>query len=227
MAAGGSDVQVLTTGIGADGASWSPDGSWIAYSQADVAGDSFRTTIWRMEADGSDPVPLGDPDAFDVEPRISPDGSEVLFERLTFPGGKQRQELIVRDVATGVERVVLGIERAVEHANWSPDGAWIVYNTSPQLGATTLNDQVERITADGGGEPEVLFAGTSTQGGFKPWYSPDGERILFGCFQGGMASTDAACIMDSTAPTSSRSSMTRKSMRTTSAGSGLPVAPAR
>lgn len=26
--------------------------------------------------------------------------------------------------------------------------------------------------------------------------SPDGSRILFGCFMGGQASSDAACLMD-------------------------------
>lgn len=198
MAADGSGVQVLTTGFGADGASWSPDGSWIAYNRFESTGNdaAFHTTLWRMAADGSDPVPLGDQDAFDVEPRISPDGAEVLFERLSFPGGQQRQELIVRNIATGVERVVLGIERGVEHANWSPDGSWIVYDASPNLGGAAPQDQVERIAADGSGEPEVLFEGTTTQGGFKPWYSPDGSRILFGCFRGGAASTEAACIMD-------------------------------
>ena len=42
----------------------------------------------------------------------------------------------------------------------------------------------------------MLFEGTASQGGFKPWYSPDGSRILFGCFQEGASSTDAACLMD-------------------------------
>ena len=198
MAPDGSDVRVMTEGFGADGASWSPDGAWIAYSAGATPADdpNFHTTLWRMDADGSNPLPLGDQDAFDVEPRISPDGTEVLFERLTFPNDQQHQELIVRNVETGAERTVAGTERAVEHANWSPDGEWIVYDSAPHLGGTAPNDQVERVAADGSGEPNVLFEGTASQGGFKPWYSPDGSRILFGCFQGGASSTDAACLMD-------------------------------
>ena len=148
-----------------------------------------------MDADGSNPMPLGDQDAFDVEPRISPDGTEVLFERLSFPNDQQHQELVVRNIETGIERVVAGTERAVEHASWSPDGELIMYNSAPHLGSSAPNDQVERISEDGSGEPEVLFEGTSSQGGFKPGYSPDGSRILFGCFQNASA-TDAACLMD-------------------------------
>jgi TolB protein len=198
MAPDGSDVQVLTSGLGADGASWSPDGRWIAFNRNEttIEDPDFHTTIWRMDADGSNPVPLGDQAAFDLEPRISPDGTEFLFERLSFPGGEQRQELIVRNIETGAERVVVDAEYGVEHANWSPDGIWIIYDASPRLGGSAPNDQVERIKADGSGTPEVLFEGTARQGGFKPWYSPDGSRIVFGCFRGGPSSSDAACLMD-------------------------------
>ncbi len=106
MAADGTDVRVLTTGDGAGEAAWSPDSTWIAYSrQTTPATDpNFRTILWRMDADGSNPRPLGDQAAFDIEPRISPDGAQVLFERLSFPNGEQRQELVVRDIATGEER---------------------------------------------------------------------------------------------------------------------------
>lgn len=198
MAADGSDGRVLTSGRGGDGASWSPDGSWIAYNTAATAFDdpNFHTTLWRMDADGANPVQLGDPDTFDVEPRISPDGAEVLFERLSFPDDQQRQDLVVRNVATGAERVIEAAGQSVEHANWSPDGQWIIYDVSPALGGSPPSDQVEIIAADGSGMPIVLFPGSASQGGFKPWYSPDGTRIVFGCFQGGPSSSDAACLMD-------------------------------
>lgn len=198
MAPDGSDVRVLTSGRGGDGASWSPDGKWIAYNSAATEFDdpNFHTTLWRMDADGTNPVQLGDPDAFDVEPRISPDGTEVLFERLSFPNDQQRQDLVVRNIETGDERVIEAAGQSVEHANWSPDRHWIIYDVSPRLGGTPPADQVEIIAADGSGVPIVLFPGSASQGGFKPWYSPDGSRIVFGCFQGGQSSTDAACLMD-------------------------------
>lgn len=199
MAPDGSDVRVLTTdNVISEVPSWSPDGTWLAYDSSPTlpGGDGFHTTLWRIDADGSNPTQLGDPSTFDVEPRVSPDGTEVAFERLTFDGGIQRQALVVRDIETGVERVITAAGTAVEHANWSPDGAWLIYDVSPVLGGAVPNDQVERIAADGSGVPVVLFPATEQQGGFKPWYSPDGGRILFGCFMGGPASSDAACLMD-------------------------------
>ena len=201
MAADGSDVRVLTTGPGSDGATWSPDGTWIAYNYSIVPpteeafnDGTFHTVLYRMEADGSNPQLLGDPDAFDVEPRISPDGTEVLFERLSFEGGGQQNVLWVRDLASGEERAITAAGNAVEHANWSPDGEWIIYDIAAWMTDSVPNDQLERIAADGTGEPVVLLEATPTQGAFKPWYSPDGERILFGCL--GKEGDDAACLMD-------------------------------
>ena len=192
----GTDLKVLTKGPGADNASWFPDGSLIVFQrQSGPPSDpDFHTTLWWMNADGSNPQQVGDPDAFDVEPKISPNGSEILFARLTFPNSSQRQQLVIRSIATGEERV-LAAGMSIEHPAWSPDGRWIVYDISPALGGAPPNDQVMRIRADGTGQPEVLFQGTADQGGFKPVYSPDGSRILFGCFLKAGA-TDAACLMD-------------------------------
>lgn len=197
MAPDGSDVKVLTSGPGTDNASWSPDGDWIAYMTfAGSPSDAdFHTTIWRMDADGSNAQLLGDPDAFDVEPKISPDGTKLLFLRLSFPGGGQRQQLFVRTIATGEELEITAVGTAPEHPAWSPDGDWILYNTNPNYGSGNPNDQVERIGAGGSGEPEVLFEGTENQGGFKPSYSPDGRMIVFGCFTE-PAGTDALCVMN-------------------------------
>lgn len=194
MAADGSDVRVLTSGLGADVASWSPDGRWIAYMRQMSAFDDpdFRTTLWRMNADGSDPRPLGDQDTFDVEPKISPDGTEVVFHRLTFENGDQQQVTIVRDIATGKERTIP--ITGAEHVNWSPDGKWLVYDRSPNYTRAVVNDQLERIASDGMGQPIILFPGRKGSGGFKPWYSPDGKRIVFGCFKND--ASDALCLID-------------------------------
>ena len=198
MAADGSDVRVLTSGEGiSEVPTWSPDGTWLAYDYSPtlpIDHPSFHTVLYAMDADGSDPGLLGDPDTFDVEPRISPDGASVLFERLTFPADHQRAALMVRDLATGEERTIDAAGGAVEHANWSPDGQWIVYDVAASMTGEVPNDQLERIAADGTGEPVILLAGTPTQAAFKPWYSPDGSRILFGCI--GPHGDDAACLMD-------------------------------
>ena len=130
IAADGSDLQLLTSGPGIhEIPSWSPDGTWLAYDSSDVGLDdpTFRATLWRIDADGSDAALLGDPDTFDVEPRISPDGGQVAFMRI-HPEADYASEIVVRDLASGDERVVVPLDVPVEHPEWSPDGSSLMFN---------------------------------------------------------------------------------------------------
>lgn len=196
IAADGSDLRVLTSGPGvSEVPSWSPDGTWIAYDHAPTlpTDDSWHTSLYAIDADGTDPRLIGDPDTFDVEPRVSPDGTRVLFERLTFDPAYQRA-LVVRDLATGEEITLEAAGNAVNHANWSPDGAWIVYDVTAEVTGDLEDERLERIAADGSGEPVLVWDPQGTDAAFKPWYSPDGSRLLFGCT--GPAGDDALCVSD-------------------------------
>jgi Tol biopolymer transport system component len=136
--------------------------------------ESFHTVIYRMGADGSNPELLGNPDTFDVEPRISPDGSRITFARLTFVGDNMQASIIVRDLESGVERELGAAGNEVEHPNWSPDGEWIIYNDLPST-------YLARVRTDGTGEAVVIYDPPGDDAAFKPWYSPDCRRIVFGC----------------------------------------------
>ena len=57
------------------------------------------TVLYRIDADGSNPTLLGNPDVFDYEPKVSPDGTEVLFQR--WFGDGNASPLVVTDLATG------------------------------------------------------------------------------------------------------------------------------
>src|SRR5262249_22701794 len=151
IAADGSDLRMITTEPGLhEVPDWSPDGTWLAYDSSPTSGgDGFHTTLYRINADGSDAKPLGATTTFDVEPRLSPDGGSVLFERLTFDSsGDQHNALFIRDLATGAEHTIAAAGTSVEHAIWSRDGQNIVYNDSPTIGAALPNDQIEAIAAD-------------------------------------------------------------------------------
>lgn len=195
MASDGTDVRILTTGPGVRAwASWSPDGSWIAYAYSPTLPDEpgFRTVLHRIDADGSGHAPLGEVDTYDREPRISPDGGSVLFVR----DHDERNEsvLMVRDLETGAERVIDSAGTVADHPSWSPDGAWIVYNIAGWRTGNLADEHLQRVSADGSGEPIVLTDQTLTRAAFKPSYSPDGKRIVFGCIGG--HDDDALCLID-------------------------------
>lgn len=197
MAPDGSDLQLLTSGPGIhEIPSWSPDGSWLAYDSSKLAIDdpAFRVTLWRVDADGSGSALLGDPDTFDTEPRLSPDGNQVAFVRW-HPEADWASELVIRELASGDERVVVPLGVAVEHPEWSPDGGSLVFNasdSSPERG-TIYTVDLDPPDAT----PVVVLDRMSGDrwGGVKPVYSPDGSRIVFVCFQGDEVD-DGICVMD-------------------------------
>jgi Tol biopolymer transport system component len=193
----GSELRIVTSTPGyAETPDWSPDGSWFIYAQVSRACPTedwescllehgVRYSLWRMDVDGSNAELIGEPDTVDWEPRLSPDGSSVVFTRFDLDAGL-RMGLVVRDLATGEERSVLAANKDLEHPDWSPDGEWIVYNPT---GCPTC-EQVERIpAADLGAEPEVLYPADVAHAGIKPVYAPDGTRIAFGC-------RGPLCLMD-------------------------------
>jgi Tol biopolymer transport system component len=206
MAADGSDLTVLTSTDGyADTPDWSPDGSWLVYSHSPdpclgpswepcVIGEGMHQSLWRMDADGSDQRLIGDPDAYDWEPRVSPDGREVVFTRIVPPGSTDTNWFtpMIRDLETGAERVVTVNEREPEHPEWSRDGTSIIYNTLHDADDHSIGmERIERVPAnDATAEPVLLYAPPGGGlGAAKPTHSPDGSRIAFGCSM-------AMCVMD-------------------------------
>jgi Tol biopolymer transport system component len=123
-----------------------------------------------MNADGTNPKLLGNPDTFDVQPAVSPDGMKVAFLRLNANG--EFGTIWVRDIATGDERPLAATGNEAETPSWSPDGRWIVY---------VSRLRILRVASDGSGAPDVIVDATKNPRAYKPSYSPDGRHIVFGC----------------------------------------------
>lgn len=89
--AGGELVQLTEMPGGATGATFSPDGTRIAFKAFGVAG-----SIWVVNADGSDPQLLYDTGSNDFDPSFSPEGGRVASEAITDQAGIQ-----IVDLGTG------------------------------------------------------------------------------------------------------------------------------
>lgn len=170
----GGAVTVLTSGAGmSEAPSWSPDGSWIAYDYSpQVGGPGFHNVLYRMDADGTNPRLLGQPDTFDVQASVSPDGTKVAFLRLNANG--EFGTIWVRDIATGEEQQLKAAGASVEGPSWSPDGQWIIYNSGDPL-------TILRVASDGSGTPVLIIDNAKNPRAYKASYAPDGRHILFGC----------------------------------------------
>jgi len=188
--ADGSGFQQLTDLPGiSECADYSPDGSRIVFDRFVPRPDTmFFTSLWVMDADGSDPHPLfgDDSTTFDVEPEYSPDGSRIVFGRID--PVTEREALFVVRADGSRPRQITPYAAGLEHPRWSPDGRWVVYDIDAQ-GPT---DGIYLVRRDGR-DRHLLFQSTKLVA-FKPDFSPDGRRILFGCFVRAQQQEDL-CVM--------------------------------
>ena len=185
----GTDIRILTNTKGlAETPDWGPDGSWIIYALGDEPCDPWpdcietgvwQYNLWRMNADGTDQRLVGDPEKIDWEPRVSPDGREIVFSRFVLEDNLD-PVLMIRNLETGEERLATTDNEVPEHPDWSRDGRSIVYNTYWEAGGL---QQVKVAPADDANATPVVLYGEAGKDGFKPAYSPDGSRIVFACGQ--------------------------------------------
>jgi Tol biopolymer transport system component len=177
MNADGSGQRRLTSGGGTEvwpqrevWPQWSPDGRRLAYMVWDyaactpVSGSGCAVTdVWTVDADGSGQRKVLD-SAF--QPRWSPDGSKLLFQRYD-SNLATLGVYVARSDGTGVRQLVRatlwGSDRAPPA--WSPTGRTIVYGVG--MGAVRLHLLVD------GRRRRVLAVGSS------PAWSHDGSRIAF------------------------------------------------
>ena len=139
------------------GVAWTPDGKVLYDSDA-----GGKSSIWVVNADGSDPKPLTDGAADDYAPEASPDGRTMIF-------GSRRTNLyeVWRMDWDGSNPKQLTHETGVPTFSLSSDGQWVFYN--PFIGG------IRKVSVDGGPQLELVPHGDQR----NPQTSPDGARIAY------------------------------------------------
>jgi len=172
----GSGRALLTPGR----TSWDPsvcgDGRYIIYS----AYGEQKIGIWRMDADGSNPVRIAD-EALAFNPRCSPDGTWVVYLR-------SPSFTPVRVTITGMkspELLVQGSEGGTgPYVAISPDGKLIMYLSSPDSPAATTGASVPpsaskpnllKVIPFDGGAPLDRLEWPVSAGAFQ--WAPTGEAV--------------------------------------------------
>ncbi|MBV9156090.1 MAG: PD40 domain-containing protein, partial [Acidobacteriaceae bacterium] len=156
--ADGSGVTELTDTAGSSGASWSPDGSSIAFTDGPDGGIYIATEA------GSNPRRVTDGGYYTA---WSPDGSKLAFNRASAGPGVTDLYTVNVD-GTGVQEVV---PDAITPA-WSPDGSKIAYRAP---------DGIHVVNADGTNTVRL----TTVAGDDNPQFSPDGTKIAFTSWRSG------------------------------------------
>jgi TolB protein len=168
MGADGSSAAQLTNASDIE-ATWSPDGSKLAFSRTGSCSDFCHAGLWTIKADGSGLTRVTDPTQVDVagHPAWSPDGRKIAFISV-FPPRQFGSLYVVNADGSGLTRLASG--EYLQPA-WSPDGTTIVFAREE----SSIQEGLWAINPDG----TFLRQLTNMPGDIEPAWSPDGRRIAF------------------------------------------------
>lgn len=113
-----------------------------------------------------------------ADPEISPDGRFIVMvvSRPNFHDDRYDSELVLIDVATGVQRVLTHERKRILQPRWSPSGSQLAFLDLAGTG-TEAQDQVFVMAASGEDVRQV----TNAPSGVRQFaWRPDGREIAFG-----------------------------------------------
>jgi dipeptidyl aminopeptidase/acylaminoacyl peptidase len=96
----------------------SPDGTTIVFARREVRDGKYVAHLWRVPTAGGRPERLTSTASVDAAPRISPDGSQVLF--MSDRSGKTQPWVL--PLGGGEARMLSGLPDDASSGAWSPDG---------------------------------------------------------------------------------------------------------
>jgi hypothetical protein len=142
----------------------SPDGRWIAYS-SDLRGD---LDIYTRPVEGGNPRPIADSPNGEIDPRRSPDGTEIAFHEQV--GDEISVKVVSSDGGTPFQ---VAIAHFTWLSAWSPGGLDLAFNAgSPgQMEAWIVSR--EAVGGPWGEATQVTDFGCRSSDG-----APDGSGVL-------------------------------------------------
>jgi imidazolonepropionase-like amidohydrolase/Tol biopolymer transport system component len=146
----------------------SPDGKTIVF---DLLGD-----IYQMPMAGGKATPLRTGLAWEVQPRFSPDGKQLLF---TSDAGGGDNIWVMKADASDAHQITKEDFRLLNNAVWTPDGQYIVarkhFTSERSLGAGEM--WMYHLT--GGSGIQLTERKNDQQDVNEPCVSPDGRYVYF------------------------------------------------
>lgn len=146
----------------------SPDGSQIVF---DLLGD-----IFLMPIEGGEAELLRGGHAYEIQPRFSPDGSQILFT--SDAGGGDNIWLMDAD-GENAKQITDESFRLLNNAVWAPDGEYIIakkhFSSTRSLGA----GEIWMYHKSGGAGIQLVEKANEQQDIGEPWVSPDGQYVYY------------------------------------------------
>jgi TolB protein len=169
----GSGVVQLTNDPSNDfNASWSPDGTKIAFASDRDGGDY---DVYVMNSDGSGVTQLTDDPTDDATPDWAPDGAEIVFESAR--GSALDNEDVYKMNADGSNETQLTNDPEADGAPaFSPDGSKIAFR-SKRSDCPACHYELYMMDADGSNE--TRFTDTAARYDTDPSWAPDGAKLVF------------------------------------------------
>jgi Tol biopolymer transport system component/DNA-binding winged helix-turn-helix (wHTH) protein len=156
----------FTSGEGQQtGATWSPDGRFIAYS-SDRSG---TYNIWIQQISGGDPVQITKDTGQNWMPDWSPDGKYIAYRSEEGEGG------IYITPALGGEGQQRKIASFGYYPHWSPDSSRILFQTS--LFLSYVPNRIYVVALDESAPREVLIETVKRHNAVFAVWHPDGKRV--------------------------------------------------
>jgi serine/threonine protein kinase/Tol biopolymer transport system component len=153
---------------------WSPDGSFIVYSEA--AGGTFPHIVRRGFTDAKT-TEISSRGPFQFAGSFTPDGQTLFYVR---EDAQNRADIFRLDMKTRASFPLLTSSAMETTPEVSPDGKWLAYTSD-----ATGDDQVYLVNVAGG---DLRPTRISTSGGEAPRWRRDGREIIYRTAEGAIVS---------------------------------------